>query len=313
MNIKEAKKIAIPSILEMMELQRVQRGSKVFYSSPFSSDSNPSLLWNQHDNTFYDFSTGKWGDVIQLIRELKDCSFTDALKTLEGFYSSGEVIEFTPKENYLKKDKNDFRMDSYITGEPDEIKAIDNYAKKRRISRGYYPCFFYEPYQGSYRRVLALGFPHYNYDLMLSGVKMRRIDGNEPRFNARGRLGLHILSFPFFENAYKHHLYIVESETSANSLAEYMVSQKMSGIVISCGSNTSAPKEIPSIILSKLDIEPSEVKVIVDYDGDEKKYQRVLKLYEHLGAKSVRILLEKKEDINSLYVKGKIGIISNLI
>ncbi len=313
MTIKEAKKISIPSILDTLDLTSAKKGSKIFYSSPFSSDSDPSLLWNEHNNTFYDYSTGLWGDSIQLIQHLEECNFKEALRRLELFKESNKVIEFDDSIKSVKRTKNTFKLDSYINNNPEEVNAIKEYARGRGIYRGYYPCFFYEYKKEVYNRVPAMGYLHYDYDLKVCGLKMRRIDDESPRFSARGKMGLHIITLPFFEKAYKHNLYIVESESSANSLAEYLNYLKVSAVVISCGSNTTAPTHIPKEILNKLQIDESEIKVILDYDGDEEKYNKVLKLYEHLGAKNIRILLDKGEDINSLFDKGKVHLIENLI
>lgn len=78
--VKEAKAYPISSILDSIGGHSNSMGTRAFYSSPFSSDSTPSLCVYLNSNTYHDYSNGFGGDSIDLYMRLKKCSFKEAVK-----------------------------------------------------------------------------------------------------------------------------------------------------------------------------------------------------------------------------------------
>jgi hypothetical protein len=60
-------------------------------------------------------------------------------------------------------------------------------------------------------------------------------------------------------------------------------------------------------------LQNSKIKLIVDFDGNEKLYQERLRLYKDLGAEPIKLILPKGEDINSLFVKKQMYLIEHLL
>lgn len=71
---------SMDAVFEQMLGEPVPANRKVH--SPFSeADNSPSC--HIYDDSYYDYSTGKHGDVITLVRELRRCSFEEAVELLE--------------------------------------------------------------------------------------------------------------------------------------------------------------------------------------------------------------------------------------
>ena len=56
--------------------EKFDRSNKTWFSSPFSNDSSPSFAVYESTNTFYDWSTGIGGDLINLVMNLEGCTMT---------------------------------------------------------------------------------------------------------------------------------------------------------------------------------------------------------------------------------------------
>jgi hypothetical protein len=68
-------------VVEQLIGETVPASRKI--NSPFNeADETPSF--HVYDDSFYDYSTGKWGDVIDLIRQLRRCSLETAVELLES-------------------------------------------------------------------------------------------------------------------------------------------------------------------------------------------------------------------------------------
>lgn len=71
---------SMDAVFEQMLGEPVPANRKVH--SPFNeADNSPSC--HIYDDSYYDYSTGKHGDVITLVRELRRCSFEEAVELLE--------------------------------------------------------------------------------------------------------------------------------------------------------------------------------------------------------------------------------------
>lgn len=51
--------------------------------SPFKKEKTPSFSINEEKQNFYDFSSGKGGNLLQFIMDLRHCSLSSAVKELE--------------------------------------------------------------------------------------------------------------------------------------------------------------------------------------------------------------------------------------
>ncbi len=88
------------------------------YYSPFRKETVASFHVWKKDNKWKDFGNGKWGSIIDLVMELKGCSFMIAV----GMLRCGQTVplqEFTVPEKLLKKgieivSENDIHSQSLI-------------------------------------------------------------------------------------------------------------------------------------------------------------------------------------------------------
>lgn len=311
-NLKIAKTKSIVDYLHSRGIETRQNGSKTFCSSPFSRDSNWSFCIYP-SNTYHDWSTGANGDLLDLVQRLELCTFPEAIAhVLEGEFK-------TIRPNYKKYREEeivykDFKLDKYINNNRREISEIREYANGRGIVEGYEPGIFFTRDGDDWIRNPAVMFPHVDENLNICGVKFRKInnfdrkDGsNKPRFSARGRQCFYILENIIEDSFEAPVLYLVESESSANSLWMYCKEIKKNCVVISFGGVSSAPSVIPN------KYKDFKLKIIIDYDGDEKLYNERLELYSHLNGEPIKLMLPKGEDINSLYTSKRINLINNLI
>lgn len=307
--------ISIQEYLEAIGIKTRREGGRWFASSPFSRDSNWSFCIYP-TNTYFDFSTGHGGNIINLVAKLDNISLKEAADRLRA----GIKYELY-KPNYAKAKEQlfkseDFDVEKFINKDEKEIKAITAYAKSRGITDGYICGVFFTRSDRDLKkwtRVPALGFIHVTKDLRPCGIKFRKITQGTPkdqsaRFSARGSLGFYILNMVEFPPEHTV-LYVVESESSANSLHSYLKSINKNSIVLSRGGVSSAPKleDLP------IQLQGLKKKLIIDYDGNEELYQQRLKLYNDLGAEPIKLILEKGEDLNSLYCKGEIWKVEQML
>ncbi|QDS91414.1 DNA primase [Roseimaritima multifibrata] len=70
MNINQAKQLPLSDVLERLgHAPTYRRGNELWYCSPLRNEAEPSFKINDR-NQWYDFATGKHGDVLDLIQEL---------------------------------------------------------------------------------------------------------------------------------------------------------------------------------------------------------------------------------------------------
>ena len=316
-DLGEIKDISIVNYLNEIGIETRKEGPRYFCSSPFSSDRNWSFCVYP-GNTYFDWSTGHGGNIINLHGRIRGISTGDAFKELKDGIShekyKANYKQFKEKEEFWEE----FSVDKYTNTRPEEILAIKSYAEGRGITDGYKPGVFFSRVRDTnkWKRNPAIMFVHVDKNLKPCGAKFRKIKQSEDndqsvRFSARGRLGLYILGLErttVFDQT-MNVLYVVESESSANSLWEHLKTIQRPAIVLSRGGVSSPPKlsELPESLrrLPK--------KLIIDYDGSEELYQQRLGLYRDLGADPIKLLLPKGEDINSLYVKKQMYLIEHLL
>lgn len=287
------KKISISSYLQDRGLEvKGKRGSKTFFSSPFSEDSTPSFVVYEGTNTFYDFSVsgGFGGDILSLVQKLEGCSFMEAIEHL----AKGSLLPVTFDIKLKKEKKKEFEYERFITNNPIHKKQIDAYAKDRKIYDHYKHGVFYEKIDGQYRAFPSLMFLHQDKDRRVIGAKFRHASSSLKKFSARGSMGLYVLdNCNSDEDA---HLFLVESETSANSLYTSL-NHHMNFVVISFGSVGT------KIALEDIPEEFKDIKnkyIIIDYDGNERLYQERIRAYSNI-AQPLKLIAGKGDDLNQIH------------
>ena len=85
MEIQNIKQISITDYLQQQGYSptRVQ-GFHFWYCSPLRNESTPSFKVNTERNQWYDFGTGEYGDIIDLVRALQHCTMNEAIEFLTG-------------------------------------------------------------------------------------------------------------------------------------------------------------------------------------------------------------------------------------
>lgn len=270
-------------------------GDRFVTNSPIKAlsgdiDKTPSFVLFG-DGFFKDFSTGHYGDLSTLMRLLGD---------------SGEVNlpDFSPPPPRKRQSHwNNQIPPKYLDISPEERDAIVAYANSRRITEGFIPGVYFRP---DYSRRPAMMMVHQDIEGRICGAKFRAIDppSGERRFVMRGRPGFYILK-TFGTLTTDPVLYLVESETSANSLWMVCRETNRNAIVISHGSVEQIPKELPYSELRKF--------LILDVDGNDELYSTRVAKYSHLGLEPLKLNLPKGDDINSLYNSNSHYLIENLI
>lgn len=296
----KAKEISIEDYLEKRGFTITSKGRLKYCLSPFSEERTPSFCIYP-TNTFYDWANGIGGDIIKLVQEMEDLNFVEAIKHLdEGSFTTidySKTIEEPPKKRFI--------LDNYITQEEEEVLAIKRYAANRGIVRNYVETAFFLYHEGSFIRRPSMGFVHVDENLEVCGVKMRDLKPfNGRRFSARGVQKYYIISNSNDSN----NLYIVESESSANSLLDFLTVIGVKSTVVSFGSWNNIPRGLPE------KIEGFDRKaIIIDYDGNEDLYNDKMERFGHFNAREIKLRLPKGEDVNSLYVKGSLYKYKDLI
>ena len=85
MEIQNNKQISITDYLQQHGYSpaRVQ-GIHFWYCSPLRNEGTPSFKVNIERNQWYDFGTGEYGDIIDLVRTLQHCTMYEAIELLIG-------------------------------------------------------------------------------------------------------------------------------------------------------------------------------------------------------------------------------------
>jgi 5S rRNA maturation endonuclease (ribonuclease M5) len=103
MNCEQIKEIvSIRTVLESFNLFPAKQNSKTaFYFAIDREEKTPSLCVDFAKNKAFDFGTGKSYDVVSIVQQLKKCAISDALKYLENFDTSDQLLKVNV--NILKK------------------------------------------------------------------------------------------------------------------------------------------------------------------------------------------------------------------
>ena len=281
--------LSVKEYLEQKGYRWQQRGDKWVTNSPYKrekgeADSNPSF-YLYPSGKFKCYATGNCGYVEKLARDL----FNGERPVVGGWLA---------KPSPPKKPLPGCIPSQYLNLTPHECERVEAYASGRKITRGYEKGVWVM--QG--KRWPSLIFPH-TEDGVIVWAKLRLIDGQKgDRMRTIGRIGFYVLDARI--GGMPPVMYLIESETSANSLWEYLMQQKISAIVLSCGSVGTVPKSLPF---------DYPLRKIIDFDGSEDLWKTRIAKYTHLGGENIKLPLPKGEDINSLFVKDQMYRINFLL
>lgn len=92
--------------INVAEALGMHPNSAGFCRCPFHDDHDASLKLYDGENGFYCFGCGKGGDVIRLVRDVTQCTFTDALEWLNSAFNLGIDISSTTDKKALESQKN---------------------------------------------------------------------------------------------------------------------------------------------------------------------------------------------------------------
>ncbi|EKB60746.1 DNA primase [Bergeyella zoohelcum] len=85
--------VDILSVLQHLGIEVEKKGAKFFCKSPFGEEKTASCLINVSTNTFKDFSTGKFGDAVSLIKEVQGKTYPEAIQVLAELQHKTVVYE----------------------------------------------------------------------------------------------------------------------------------------------------------------------------------------------------------------------------
>jgi DNA primase len=298
MTIAESKEYSIASYLQRKGIELEDRGDFLLCRSPFTRDTSPSF--SIYNSRWKCYSTGRSGDLLDLIQYFEGCRLPEALEYIET-----HRLEKAPPLIEKGKKRKIFNYHNYINYEEKSVRSTHSYALNRSISSGYLPAVFTSVKGEQYVRIPALMFLHVDERMQICGAKFRGI-GPEKIISSRGKQGFYILESPRRKHYHQNEVWLVESETSANSLWEYFKEIGKYATVISMGGVANIPKCLPRIY------EGLPLYLIIDYDGDNDLYTKRLQQYEHLKATPITLILEKGQDINSLYHNKQMHLIEHL-
>lgn len=308
-SLLKAKNKSIVEYLTIKGTDMQYRGERVWCSSPFSSDSNWSFVVYPN-NTFYDWSNGKGGDIIDLVSLLENLTIKEAIVSLGG-REIPTYEEIPQKKRKIKP----FKLTNYLyRRRPQEVVA---YAKERGILN-YTAGKWMLNINKKWIEVPSLLFKHYDENFKIIGAKFRTVEGERerleseygvkiPKFNSRGRLGWHILENEVKGSFKKTVLYVMESETSATALYQYFKENKYPAVILCFGGVNNDILPIPEKYkgLKKF--------LLIDYDGDEEKFKERIENISLKDTDPIKLILKKGEDINSLYCEGEMYKVSYLL
>ena len=145
MNSFEAKKIPIQNFLSKIGHEpRSTKSNEIWYKSPFrENDKTPSFKVNLLLNTWYDFSIGKGGTIIDLSAMIYNENISETLKRLSFDYDSSAIpkvnniqvaVELPSNKNTFKlenvSDLKHFRLIEYLNSRKINISLAKKYLKE---------------------------------------------------------------------------------------------------------------------------------------------------------------------------------------
>lgn len=279
------------ALLESLGHTFIKDGRCWFTNSPLNPDDKDPSFAIFPDGGWYCFSTRKGGS------PETSGSVENLARLLH--VPLPELPEWKPVESNGQKPWTEV-PNHYIDVTEDQERQIRGYAESRGVLNGYTPGVYFTKDKEPRPSMLFL----HGDGVTITGGNFRDIDVNARRYTMRGKLGFYIL-----ENVLDNdpHLYLIEGEINANSFWEYCKLTGRSAIVLSAGSVSRIPAKLPEKFMSL------KGSLLIDYDGNETKWEQRIKSYSHLKLNPVKLCLPKNRDLNSLWIEGKMNLIENLI
>lgn len=136
MNSNQAKEIPLRELLSrlgVVEKQGQNKSDEIWYFSPFRDESTPSFHIKVRDNTWFDFSEWKGGNILDFVMRYKDCDFRSALAFLDNMFSMFGPVTKIDKTQKIVEEKRDYEYKVVAT--KDVIHpALVEYILSRKIS-----------------------------------------------------------------------------------------------------------------------------------------------------------------------------------
>ena len=159
MEISQIKQLSIVDYLESVgHIPTQVKGNNYWYCSPLREEYTPSFKVNAVRNLWYDFGTGEYGDVIDLVCAMKQCSFAEALLQIEK-RQPHPSFSFGGK-NYIKVKENGKDSSMQLCAvDPLTHPALLAYLKGREIPKDIAQKYCKEVhYSVACRNYFAIGF-----------------------------------------------------------------------------------------------------------------------------------------------------------
>lgn len=168
MDIKTIKNIPISVVMDKLGFCTIRTyNSGLWYKSPFREEKTASFKVDSKKNLYYDFGEGKGGNVFDLIMQLKDYNFKEALHFLRNEFNS---FSFHQSQNNIELKKKE-NQKSY---EIDQTKPLANfilieYLKSRKLNIELCKKYLVEVYyQLNGKQYFGVGFKN-----DLGGIEIR--------------------------------------------------------------------------------------------------------------------------------------------
>ena len=146
----------------------IKHGADYFFHSPLHDDKTPSFKVNIARNKFHDFGNDAHGDVIDLVKQLHQCNYTDACIILNReHYHSYEHMD--------RLDSNTLGKEKIIVGDVNSVNLID-YAMSRGVSSSVLRLYCREIRLGKY---YYIGFPSVNGGWELRNIAFKGCIGDK--------------------------------------------------------------------------------------------------------------------------------------
>lgn len=157
-----------------------EKNGELWGLSPFKNEKTPSFSINEKKGVFYDYSSGKGGNIINFIMCYHNCGFKKAVQILKDFFKIESDISFSESETFssmrkFKPHKSEIKIPERKILPSD---YMDRFSKRRIElweNEGILPEII-EKYNVRYdANADAIVFPIYDNDGNFVNVKGRRI------------------------------------------------------------------------------------------------------------------------------------------
>ncbi|MCC5612963.1 toprim domain-containing protein [Nostoc sp. CHAB 5834] len=157
--IQQVKNIPITDYLSSIGITPAQKiGHQWFYFSPKTNEKSPSLAVDPHKNVFFDWSGLGKGDILSLVQYLSDCTFLEAVQTLEHFLSIPVTTPFFFGGISSTYESTGVEI---VNVKPLQHPALKQYVEKRGISVSIASRYLRQVhYLAKGKEYFALGFPN---------------------------------------------------------------------------------------------------------------------------------------------------------